>query len=141
MNTLLLCALTFVALTQETARLFLLQVQQAHVGLAIVNDIEAVADGFDAIGQRRTVRYIAQGSKTFRVERGEGLSQTVSVYSNGSGWQVRDGKTDSFPDHITSQRLRLFPFLDLISEAANPKLEIVVKENSAVGPSTTCSCV
>jgi hypothetical protein len=96
---------------------------QAHLGSVVLIDMEVMAERTDLSG-REPMRLYIKGSKSLRSEKGQGLTQTINTFSEGLGWTTREGKTESTPDHAVPQRIRMFPFFDLITEVENPRLEM-----------------
>jgi hypothetical protein len=121
------------AVAPQATRQLLQRIAQTHLGSVVVKDILAIGEGITPSGKRHPVRFYAQGSKTLRIEHGTGSAQSVSVFSNGSAWESRSGKTQDLPGHVAEQRVRVFPFLDLLSEWNNPDLEVVKSETTTIG--------
>lgn len=63
----------------------------------------------------------ARGNDTFRIEQGTGASMRVRVSANGAAWAGSRDKLDAVPPRIGVRRPSMFPFLDLVSEARNPR--------------------
>jgi len=118
---------------QESPQSLLIRTLKANTGTVSVTDLIAIGDRIDEKGHGDAIKIFAQGTKSMRLELGSGTAQRVTAVTNGSGWMSEEKAVNTLPEHVSTQRVTLFPFLDLLAEANNPDLEIALKEPVLIG--------
>jgi hypothetical protein len=110
--------------TAQTVQTVLQQVLLAHVSGTPVRDVMAIGTITNANGSVQAVTISAKGTSAIRMDFP--VEKRSVFYSGQQGWTTNSaGKTVRLEPHAALRRPTLFPFLDLITEVANPQLQIV----------------
>jgi hypothetical protein len=108
----------------QSTQSVLQQTLLAHVPRTAVLDITAVGTITNASGFTEAVTVSAKGTSAIRMDFP--VEKRSVFYSGQQGWTINSaGKTVRIEPHAALRRPTLFPFLDLITEVANPQLQIV----------------
>jgi hypothetical protein len=101
-----------------------------------LNSIAATGRVTTTAGADEPIRIFTVGKDKLRIERGEDDSTTLMIANGEAGWKGRLDKIAPIESHAVVRRPTMFPFLDLLTEARNPRAQVTYHGTYALGPTT-----